>query len=64
MIVCICNALSEEEVRKAARAGAPCAASAYANLGCELECGSCQCFAQDIIDEDRGTLLKVEARAA
>ncbi len=64
MIVCICNALSEDEVRTAARAGAPCPKSAYAHLGCEPQCGTCLCFAQEIIDEERSELLKVDAVAA
>ena len=64
MIVCICNALSEDEVRKAARAGAPCPDSAYAHLGCEAQCGSCLCFAQEIIDDERKKLLKVDSVAA
>ena len=64
MIVCICNALSEADVRKAARAGAPCANSAYAHLGCQAQCGTCLCFAQEIIDDERAALLKVDAVAA
>ena len=64
MIVCVCNALCEDEVRRAARAGAPCPRSAYANLGCEVQCGTCLCFAQEIIDEERAKLLKVDAVAA
>jgi bacterioferritin-associated ferredoxin len=64
MIVCICNAITEDEVRKAARAGAPCPKSAYANLGCEPQCGTCLCFAQEIIDEERSDLLSVDAQAA
>ncbi len=64
MIVCICNALSEDEVRTAARAGAPCPKSAYAHLGCEPQCGTCLCFAQEIIDQERSELLKVDAVAA
>ena len=64
MIVCVCNAIGEDEVRTAARAGAPCAKSAYAHLGCEAQCGSCLCFAQEIIDEERTQLLKVDAVAA
>jgi len=64
MIVCVCNAIGEDEVRAAARAGAPCPKSAYAHLGCEAQCGSCLCFAQEIIDEERAQLLKVDAVAA
>ena len=64
MIVCVCNAICESQVRKAARAGAPCPRSAYAHLGHEPQCGTCLCFAQEIIDDERVKLLKVDARAA
>ena len=64
MIVCICNAIDEGELRAAARAGAPCPKSAYAHLGCEPQCGTCLCFAQEIVDDERAALLKVDAAAA
>ena len=64
MIVCVCNALTEADVRKAARAGAPCPHSAYAHLGCEAQCGSCLDYAQEVIDEERAKLLRVNSRAA
>jgi bacterioferritin-associated ferredoxin len=64
MIVCICNAIDETELRTAARAGAPCPQSAYAHLGCQAQCGTCLCFAQEIIDDERTSLLQVEAQAA
>jgi bacterioferritin-associated ferredoxin len=64
MIVCICNRLSETEVRKAARCGAPTPESAYAFHGCEVQCGCCLDFAQEIIDEERADLLSVDAAAA
>lgn len=52
MIVCVCNALTEDEVRGAARSGASCPRSAYAKLGCEAQCGTCLCYAQEIIDDE------------
>lgn len=64
MIVCICNAITEDEVRQAARAGAPCPRTAYANLGRRPQCGTCLCFAKEIIDEERTMLLAVDAQAA
>jgi bacterioferritin-associated ferredoxin len=64
MIVCVCNALCEDEVRRAARAGAPCPVSAYAHLGCQVQCGSCLLYAREIVDEERADLLKVDAAAA
>jgi bacterioferritin-associated ferredoxin len=64
MIVCICNRITEADVRKAARAGAPSPETAYAFHGCEVQCGCCLDFAQEIIDDERGALLKVDAAAA
>jgi bacterioferritin-associated ferredoxin len=64
MIVCICNCIREDEIRRAARAGAPCPRSAYAHVGHEPQCGSCLCHAQDIIDDERTALLKVDSQAA
>lgn len=52
MIVCVCNALNEDEVREAARAGDRTPEAAYARFDCEVHCGCCLDFAQDIIDEE------------
>ncbi len=64
MIVCICNRITECEVRKAARAGAPTPDRAYAHLGCEVQCGCCLDYARDLICEERTAFLEVEAHAA
>jgi bacterioferritin-associated ferredoxin len=64
MIVCICNRITEAEVRKAARAGAPTPETAYACVGCEVQCGCCLDYAREIIEEERADLLKVDAQAA
>ena len=64
MIVCICNRITESEVRKAARAGAPTPEKAYACHGCEVQCGCCLDYAAVIIEEERSDLLKVDAVAA
>ncbi|GAA4754772.1 hypothetical protein GCM10023264_22430 [Sphingomonas daechungensis] len=67
MIVCICNRITESEVRKAARCGAASPEAAYACQGCNVQCGCCLDFAQDVIDEELGKakhLRLVTARAA
>jgi bacterioferritin-associated ferredoxin len=64
MIVCVCNRLTESEVRKAARAGASTPDAAYARLGCEPVCGCCLDYAQEIIDEERGKRPHLRAVAA
>jgi bacterioferritin-associated ferredoxin len=55
MIVCVCNAIREDDVREAAREGATCPLEAYKSLGVEPQCGCCLNCAQDIIDEEHGT---------
>jgi bacterioferritin-associated ferredoxin len=54
MIVCVCNRLTESEVRGAARAGAPTPDAAFARLDCEPQCGCCLDYVQEIIEEERG----------
>jgi bacterioferritin-associated ferredoxin len=54
MILCVCNAISEDEVRALARAGARTPEEAYAVLGHEPQCCSCLSYAQELIDEERG----------
>lgn len=53
MIVCVCNAITEQEVRDLARAGARTPEAAYETLGHEPQCGTCLCYAQEIIDNER-----------
>ena len=53
MIVCVCNRLTEKDVRSAARAGARSPETAYASLDCDVQCGCCLDYAQEIIDEER-----------
>ena len=68
MILCSCNRITEDEVRKVARSGAATVDAAYACLGCEAQCGCCLDYAQEIIDEVRGArrshLRLVKSRAA
>jgi bacterioferritin-associated ferredoxin len=50
MYVCICNALTDSEIAEATARGARTVKEAYAALGVEINCGQCQCMAQDIIN--------------
>jgi bacterioferritin-associated ferredoxin len=52
MIVCVCNRITEKEVRDAAREGSRTPEAAYATLGCEPQCGCCLDYAQEIIDAE------------
>jgi bacterioferritin-associated ferredoxin len=55
MIVCLCNAITEKEVREATRNGARSPEAAYATFDCEPQCGCCLDYAQEIIDEEAGS---------
>ena len=68
MIVCVCNRITEGEVREAARCGASTPEKAYACHGCEVQCGCCLDYAQEVIDGELGArrshLRLVRSRAA
>lgn len=53
MVVCVCNAIREKDVRNAARQGAASPCSAYAALGRRPRCGQCVPYARAIIDAER-----------
>ena len=54
MIVCVCNAITEKEVRAAAAKGARTPEAAYATYDREPQCGCCLDYAQELIDEEQG----------
>jgi bacterioferritin-associated ferredoxin len=62
MIVCVCNAITEDELRELAKGGACTPEDAYAILGHEPQCGSCLVYAQMMIDEQRRELPKPRLR--
>lgn len=52
MVVCICNAIREHQIRGVARqCQTPC--QAYSALGCRPKCGQCSTVARQIIDDER-----------
>lgn len=53
MIMCVCNALREADVRDAVRNGATCPLSAYRALGRRPKCGQCVPAAQSFINQVR-----------
>jgi len=55
MVVCICNAIRESDVRAAVRSGAECPRSAYQALGRRPKCGQCLTFAREIVEEERAS---------
>jgi bacterioferritin-associated ferredoxin len=53
MYICICNAIRENDLRKAALACEGDAEATYACLGKRPNCGQCLVDAQKIIDAER-----------
>ena len=53
MYVCICNAITEKQVRDAATTGATNLLSLQAKLGVGTGCGSCKEMASEILAEYR-----------
>jgi bacterioferritin-associated ferredoxin len=53
MIVCICNAIKEDELREIARHGVTDPEAAYAILGKTPQCGTCLDHADDVIASER-----------
>ena len=53
MIVCICNAITENQLRDAARKGETCPEAAYAALGKTPQCRICLDHADDILSDER-----------
>ena len=52
MYVCICNAITDKQIRKAAKAGATNLWDLQAQLGVAAGCGSCREHAMEILTED------------
>jgi bacterioferritin-associated ferredoxin len=51
MIVCVCNRLNEEHIRRAIQNGAASADEVYAGCGVRKNCGRCQEMIEKMLDE-------------
>lgn len=51
MYVCICNAITDRDIRAAARQGAASFADLQASTGCSNCCGNCEETARALFDE-------------
>lgn len=55
MVVCVCNAIREKDLRAAVRCGSERPNDVYARLGRKPKCGQCLSFARDIISGTAAT---------
>jgi len=53
MYVCICNGITDKQIRRAARNGASSLNELSGELGVAAGCGSCARMAEDILSEER-----------
>ncbi len=51
MYVCVCNGVTEREIRQTAAAGCRTLSELTMRTGCGSGCGSCVCMATEILDE-------------
>ncbi len=51
MYVCLCNGVTEREIRQTAAAGCKTMAELTMRTGCGAGCGSCVAMATDLLDE-------------
>ena len=52
MYVCICNAITDKQIRRAARNGVSSMYELRGALGVAVGCGACARMAEDILDEE------------
>jgi bacterioferritin-associated ferredoxin len=52
MYVCICNAITDKQIRRAAKGGVSSVYELRGTLGVAAGCGSCARIAQEILDEE------------
>lgn len=60
MYVCVCKAVSDQDIRRAVAAGARCFEELQACTGCTTCCGCCEQEARELLEAN----LQSEQRAA
>jgi bacterioferritin-associated ferredoxin len=64
MYICLCNALTDQNVRAAAQAGASRPSEIYRACGCTALCGTCAASVRRILNEARIAPLQPDLLAA
>ncbi len=64
MYVCICNGITDRDIRDAVRGGAHDLESLAAATGCSTVCGSCGALAEELLQETRRETLPLPLLAA
>jgi bacterioferritin-associated ferredoxin len=56
MYVCLCNALTDRNVREAMHSGASRPSEIYGACGCTAQCGTCAMAMRRMLDEHQAAL--------
>ena len=65
MFVCICNAVTDQEIRKAIKEGVSNLGELQRCLGVAANCGQCACTAEGMLEESApGSATTVISRSA
>ena len=64
MYVCLCNGLTDSDIRRASDQGHRTVASAYCSLGAEVCCGRCVPMARELIVKQAQLGANISAEAA
>ncbi|MEO3434924.1 (2Fe-2S)-binding protein [Inquilinus sp. CAU 1745] len=64
MYICICNALTDRQIRTVMGEGEVSAGKVYARLGCAPQCGKCVSQVRDMVREHREACAQVPLVAA
>lgn len=51
MYVCLCNGVTDREIKQSIRAGAGSLQDLHDQLGVSSQCGQCACLTQEILDQ-------------
>lgn len=60
MIICVCNNISDREIRKAVEQGMTSMAELYKELGVGTCCGKCVSYAREVLHEQLDTMVVTE----
>jgi bacterioferritin-associated ferredoxin len=63
MYVCLCNGITDSQIRRCVKSGARCLSDLQAELGVAAGCGCCAEYAGAILNEEAPPLLTSASRA-
>lgn len=64
MLVCICNGVSDSQIKQTLKDGASSFEEVHARLGVAGCCGECECYARSLVEQSLSEFEKSLARNA